>query len=217
MDWAKDFVKVFSSYNSSGMQLPKLHSWCYHMVSAIQKYGSINSMTTETYETLHKYYVKNPYRMSNKKNYMKQILKTVSFNYYFFYYNCYKSIIFQINRQKLTEHEAPKKYRKANSFGKLLWTLKLNDIDHFLSHNKDMNMLHIEGFQNMLIGLDEFFEEESNITIHDNHRVEVFSSASLESTDIICAIFNFHGKSIFSNVVICAKEDNNDVNWYSMV
>ena len=34
-------------------------------------------MTTETYESLHKNYVKEPYRMSNKKDYMKQILKTV--------------------------------------------------------------------------------------------------------------------------------------------
>jgi hypothetical protein len=47
------------------------------MVPAIQEYGSINSMTTETYETLHKTYVKNPYRMSNKKDFMKQIIKTV--------------------------------------------------------------------------------------------------------------------------------------------
>ena len=38
-------------------------------------------MTTETYETLHKDYVKIPYRMSNKKDYMKQIINTVSFIY----------------------------------------------------------------------------------------------------------------------------------------
>ena len=44
---------------------------------AIQEYGSINSMMTETYETLHKTYVKNPYRMSNKKDFMKQIVKIV--------------------------------------------------------------------------------------------------------------------------------------------
>jgi len=36
-------------------------------------------MTTETYETLHKDYVKIPYRMSNKKDYMKQILNAVRF------------------------------------------------------------------------------------------------------------------------------------------
>ena len=37
-------------------------------------------MTTETYETLHKDYVKIPYRMSNKKDYMKQILNAVRLN-----------------------------------------------------------------------------------------------------------------------------------------
>jgi hypothetical protein len=38
-------------------------------------------MTTEPYETLHKDYVKIPYRMSNKKDYMKQILNAVRFKY----------------------------------------------------------------------------------------------------------------------------------------
>ena len=58
VNWAQEFVKIFSPYSPSGLQLPKLHSWCYHVVPAIRKYGSINSMTTETYETLHKDYVK---------------------------------------------------------------------------------------------------------------------------------------------------------------
>jgi hypothetical protein len=79
LDWAKEFVEIFSKYNATGLQLPKLHAWCYHIVPAVEEYGSINSMTTETYETLHKDYVKIPYRMSNKKDYMKQILKTVSY------------------------------------------------------------------------------------------------------------------------------------------
>ena len=76
MDWAKEFIEVFLKYSS--LQFPKLHAWCYYIVPVIQEYGSINSMTTETYETLHKSYVKGPYRMSNKKGYMKQILRTVS-------------------------------------------------------------------------------------------------------------------------------------------
>ena len=81
MDWAKEFVKIFSQYSPSGLLLPKLHSWCYHVVPAIRKYGSINSITTKTYETLHKDYVKIPYRISNKKDYMKQILNAVHFKY----------------------------------------------------------------------------------------------------------------------------------------
>ena len=90
MDWAKEFVKIFSQYSPSGLLLPKLHSWCYHVVPAIRKYGSINSMSTKTYETLHKDYVKIPYRMSNKKDYMKQILNTVCIK------NCKSSLALNI-------------------------------------------------------------------------------------------------------------------------
>ena len=77
MNWAQEFIAIFSKYSRNGLQLPKLHSWCYHIIPAIKEYGSVNSITMETYETLHKTYVKNPYRMSNKKEYMKQIINTV--------------------------------------------------------------------------------------------------------------------------------------------
>ena len=51
----------------SGLKLPKLHSWIYHIIDSIRMYGAINGYTTETYETLHKDFVKIPYRTSNKK------------------------------------------------------------------------------------------------------------------------------------------------------
>lgn len=44
----------------------------------IKNFGAINGYTTETYELLHKFYVKDPYRFSNKKNEMMQILKKVN-------------------------------------------------------------------------------------------------------------------------------------------
>ena len=50
------------------MKLPKLHSWIYHIVDIIKEYGAIVGYTSETYESLHKTYVKIPYRLSNKKN-----------------------------------------------------------------------------------------------------------------------------------------------------
>lgn len=40
----------------------------------------MNNFTTETYETLHKEWVKNPYRMSNKRDATSQMLLTVSEN-----------------------------------------------------------------------------------------------------------------------------------------
>jgi hypothetical protein len=60
------------------MNLPKLHSWIYHIIDLIREYGAVNGYTTETYESLHKNYVKIPYRLSNKKDVEKQIMKTVN-------------------------------------------------------------------------------------------------------------------------------------------
>ncbi len=53
--------------------------WRYHTINTIRRYSAINGLTTETYETLHKNWVKNPYRISNKKNVLDQIIKTVSY------------------------------------------------------------------------------------------------------------------------------------------
>ncbi|RHZ75963.1 hypothetical protein Glove_208g164 [Diversispora epigaea] len=39
---------------------------------------AINGYTTETYESLHKTYVKIPYRLSNKKEVEKQIMENVN-------------------------------------------------------------------------------------------------------------------------------------------
>ena len=52
--------------------------WRYHTINTIRRYGALNGLTTETYETLHKNWVKNPYRMTNKKNVLDQMLKIVS-------------------------------------------------------------------------------------------------------------------------------------------
>jgi len=60
------------------LKLPKLHSWVYHIIDSIRSFGAINGYTTETYESLHKEYVKVPYRLSNKKDVESQIMKIVS-------------------------------------------------------------------------------------------------------------------------------------------
>jgi hypothetical protein len=72
--------------SSSELKLPKLHSWVHHTIDSIRFFGAINGYTTETYESLHKEYVKTPYRLSNKKDIEIQIMKTVSNN------NVYKYI-----------------------------------------------------------------------------------------------------------------------------
>src|SRR6185369_18057821 len=64
--------------SSSELKLPKLHSWVHHTIDSIRSFGTINGYTTETYESLHKEYVKIPYRLSNKKDIETQIMKMVS-------------------------------------------------------------------------------------------------------------------------------------------
>ena len=77
-EWAEGFVKLLTPYSPSQLKLPKLHNWTYHIVAAIKKHGAINSFTTETYESLHKKWVKNPYRISNRRNATSQMLNTVN-------------------------------------------------------------------------------------------------------------------------------------------
>jgi hypothetical protein len=69
---------MFQHLSPSELKLPKLHSWVYHTIDSIISFGAINGYTTETYESLHKEYVKIPYRLSNKKDIETQIMKTVS-------------------------------------------------------------------------------------------------------------------------------------------
>ena len=74
--------------SSSELKLPKLHLWVHYTIDSIRSFGTINGYTTETYESLHKEYVKISYRLSNKKDIEIQIMKTVSNN------NVYKNIYY---------------------------------------------------------------------------------------------------------------------------
>ena len=47
------------------------------MVHSVIEYRSINGFTTETYESLHKEWVKKLYHMSNKHDALKQMIQIV--------------------------------------------------------------------------------------------------------------------------------------------
>ena len=98
-------------------------------------------------------------------------------------------------------------------------TLRSEELEDFLQKNRNnLDPLQAEGFQNLLTGLDDFFEVESTMSLDKDNRIEIFSSASLESTDIIHATSNFHGKPMFSNVAVSAPDDQgNELNWYGLV
>ncbi|RHZ72445.1 hypothetical protein Glove_242g55 [Diversispora epigaea] len=76
-EWAKLFIELFEEYSPSKLQFPKLHSWVFHICSSIREFGAINGYTTETYESLHKDYIKKPYKLTNKKEIEKQIMKII--------------------------------------------------------------------------------------------------------------------------------------------
>ena len=83
INWCSEFKRIFSSLSVTECSFPKLHSWRYHVISTIRKYGALNGLSTETYETLHKFYVKNPYRSSNRKDVMRQLVNAVRMNRHF--------------------------------------------------------------------------------------------------------------------------------------
>ncbi len=93
-------MAIFSWFSISNMCLPKLHSWRYHVIPTIRRFETINGFTTDTYETLHKFYVKNPYRKSNKKDIMNQILNKVR-NVDCFLIKLTKTYVFNLDLEKI--------------------------------------------------------------------------------------------------------------------
>jgi len=87
-------VKLFQQYSRSGLKLLKLHNWMYHIINSIEEYGAINGFTTETYEFLHKDYVKKPYRVSNKRKASEQMINTVSNTIFLIYFNFFILYLF---------------------------------------------------------------------------------------------------------------------------
>ncbi|CAB4486252.1 unnamed protein product [Rhizophagus irregularis] len=143
--WAKKFKKLFSSYSMSQLQLPKFHSWVYHIISSITEYGAVNNFTTETYETLHKEYVKNPYRMSNKRDASSQMLRTVSRD--------------ALNNHRRSTTSINKQHSKLTMNGEIA-TFKLSLFDEFITTYKANNVLApeaLEAFNQFIIALNRFF------------------------------------------------------------
>ncbi|RHZ63860.1 hypothetical protein Glove_327g14 [Diversispora epigaea] len=76
-EWADLFIILFQKKLDSKIKFPKFYLWIFHIVDTIWEYRAINGYITETYESLHKSYVKTPYRLSNKKDVEKQIMQTL--------------------------------------------------------------------------------------------------------------------------------------------
>ncbi|EXX62175.1 hypothetical protein RirG_164220 [Rhizophagus irregularis DAOM 197198w] len=179
IEFCQEFVNIFFEYSPSHCKIPKLHMLRYHVIPSIRLYGFMNVMSTETYETLHKSNVKNPYRSTNKKNYVLQMLKTLH------------------------------KIRKSSGFKNLLWEFKFTEIEEKVSQiiqDDTINPLHKTGFKNFRAGLEEFLTE-NDVTYDENFGYfKIYSNASVESMDIIRTSGSFYGSEWFSDVAVSSEK-----------
>ncbi|EXX77681.1 hypothetical protein RirG_021600 [Rhizophagus irregularis DAOM 197198w] len=188
IDWSNDFVNIFKQFSPSNLQLPKLHMWRYHTIHTIRRYGALNGLTTETYETLHKNWVKTPYRISNKKDEhtLDQMLKTIR-----------RQIITSITKKPLK--------LRSNSMKSLLWKLQIGeiyDLQQKLEHDENIDNLCIEGIKHLISCLDVYLDDVSNASASDNIYLKIYANGTLENGEIIYAVSKFHGYARFSDVAI---------------
>ncbi|GES83524.1 hypothetical protein GLOIN_2v1783703 [Rhizophagus clarus] len=152
--WAQMFVKAFKFVSPSNLKLPKLHSWVYHIIDSIRSYGAINGYTTETYESLHKYFVKIPYRISNKKDVKPQLLRTIKR---------------QAISIRMSQHSVnPAKTPRTCKFSARLFEFSLQDANTFFNEKKDSvdNKMQT-GFARFISCLDSYLDLLDGFTIID--------------------------------------------------
>ncbi|PKK77068.1 hypothetical protein RhiirC2_771735 [Rhizophagus irregularis] len=175
IDWCIEFKRIFSPLSTMDCSFLKLHSWRYHAVPANVKYGALNGLSTETYEMLHKLYIKIPYQTTNRKHVMQQLVNA-------------------IKRKELTLTTSNIKVirRKTEGFGKILWELNLDFIDEKIkSLKKSENLPHpnyIEGLAQIITVLDTFLDTSSQdsendffIKIYDSVHLETFFASFMKS------------------------------------
>jgi hypothetical protein len=73
--------------------------------------------------------------------------------------------------------------------------------------------LYKKGFNNLLVGFNEFIEENNITYDHEFGYFKIYSSVAVGSTDIIRTTESFYGHEWFSNVAIFAE----DTIWYGKV
>ena len=98
-----------------------------------------------------------------------------------------------------------------------MWNFKFTEIELKVSQitqDDDINPLHKEGFENFYAGLEEFLTENEVTCDKDLAYFKVYSSAYVESTDIIRTSNSFYGKEWFSNVAVSTEETDD---WYGKV
>ncbi|GES80736.1 hypothetical protein GLOIN_2v1783703 [Rhizophagus clarus] len=170
--WTRMFVKAFKFVSPSNLKLPKLHLWVYHIIDSIRSYGAINGYTTETYESLHKYFVKIPYRISNKKDVKPQLLRTIK----------RQAIFIRMSQHSVNLAKIP----RTCKFSARLFEFSLQDANTFFNEKKDSvdNKMQT-GFARFISCLDSYLDLLDGFTIIVWFSDIVISMDSEESNDYI--------------------------------
>ncbi|RHZ51504.1 hypothetical protein Glove_477g10 [Diversispora epigaea] len=190
-EWADLFITLFWDC-SSGMKMPKLHSWIYHIVDAIRDFGAINGYTTETYESLHKTYVKIPYRLSNKKDVEMQIMK-----------NIHRRAM--ILRNQVKETKTP----RALTYTAKLFIINFSNITELCNqqkNNPNINETMRKGFKEFQNCLYEYLSELKKF-FTEGSLIKIFGSVTLKNGAILRATNKFHGRPWFSNIAVTMNNE----------
>ncbi|RHZ66801.1 hypothetical protein Glove_305g11 [Diversispora epigaea] len=186
-EWAKLFIKLFEEYSSSKLQFSKLHSWVFHICSSIRKFGTINGYTTETYESLHKDYVKKPYKLTNKKEIEKQIIKII----------CRKAIIIESSSKEIPKTPIVLKYSKK------LYEFCIQNVEIYIQtrmNDPDLEKEMKLGFEKFLECLDaylDFYDQKLSEHEEIDIKFRIYSGVTLKYGAKMRANNKFHKRPIF--------------------
>ncbi|RHZ88358.1 hypothetical protein Glove_23g256 [Diversispora epigaea] len=215
-EWAKLFIELFEEYSSSKLQFPKLHSWVFHICSSIREFGAINGYTTETYESLHKDYVKKPYKLTNKKEIEKQIMKINRFCINLKKSKYLKNPKSILGRKAIITESSSKEIPKtpiALKYSKKLYEFCIQNAEIYIQtrmNDPDLEKEMKLGFEKFLKCLDAYLDfynqklsehEEIDIKFH------IYSGVTLKFGSIMHATNKFHKKPIFSNIAVEMNPD----------
>ncbi|PKK56601.1 hypothetical protein RhiirC2_799672 [Rhizophagus irregularis] len=182
------------------MKYPKLHNWQHHIIDAIRNYGAINGFTTETYESLHKFYIKAPYRMSNRRDATSQIINLVR----------HDSILNYL--QKITSPPSIKKHRQIRTLGGIEGSFTLDTFNDFVDEYRTTHFLALEAekaFEVLIDSLNQYFDLIENITDKDVEAtiIKWYTSAFIREVDTIRAKSNYYNAPAFSDIAINMNEE----------
>ncbi|PKY60677.1 hypothetical protein RhiirA4_431298 [Rhizophagus irregularis] len=185
----------------------EFRSMMRQLVFVVDEHGAINGFVTETYESLHKKWVKNPYRISNQHDATLQMLNTVRKQNIINY-------LFQFSKPVGSNVK-----QNTSVMNGKIFTFELSSFDKFVSSYRNTTTLASEAFEafnQFLPTLDKFFNLinlAEFITTHLIVSVKWYRSAVISSRDTVRANSNWYGQPIFDNVSI--NMDSNEIEDYT--